>query len=241
MKSRIILFLLVLAGLQVYGQSGESRFKPGAKIGFNVSSFTRDVAIFDQPDEAYSSFKNSVRLSFMAGITLDMEMANSFTLGMELLYNSRGMSYSQKNDRVVIETEGGQTKNAYNNYEYQLDYLELPLTVNYNFKPESANKYVKGYLGIAPAVALRKKSVLTYPKSDPEHDKQKADLSDVRSFTKSIITGVKLGESYAENELYIDFRGSYMPDKVFTQRIDDSGKNLDTHMFTFTFSFGFKF
>lgn len=241
MKSSILVFLLLYIGLSAQGQSSLSKFKPGAKIGFNASYFTRDVDVFDEPDENFSSFKNSVRLSFMGGVTLDMEMTNKFTFGMELLYNSRGMGYSQKNNKVVIETTAGQTKDAYNNFEYQLDYLELPLTINYNFQPETSSKIVTGYLGFAPSLSIRKKSKLSYPKSDPDNDNQKTDLADVNSFMKSFLAGAKLGESYGDNELYMDLRAAYSPSKVFNRPINDFGKNLETHMFTFTLALGFKF
>jgi len=241
MKSKTLLFILIAIGLNAHSQFRDSRVKAGAKIGFNVSYFTRDVDLFDDPVEPYNFFKNSLRGSFTGGVTLDIEMVKSFTFGMELLYSSRGMGYSQKNDRVIIETKDGQTKSAYNRFQYQVDYLELPLTVNYNFKPISSKNMIIGYLGFAPALLIKNKTKLDYPKSDPDHEDQKADLGNVNSFMKSFLAGVKVGESYPDTELYVDFRGNYTLSKVFNRSTNDLGQNLDTRMFTFTFAFGVKF
>jgi len=241
MKSKILLFILLSVGLHAHSQFRDSRFKAGAKIGFNISYFTRNVDLFDHPVDPYSSFKNSSRGSFTGGVTLDIEMVKSFTFGMEVLYSSRGMGYSQKNDRVIIETEDGQTKSASNRFQYHVDYLELPLTVNYNFKPASSKNMIIGYVGIAPALLIKNKTKLDYPKSDPDHENQKADLNHVNSFMKSFLAGIKLGESYPDTELYVDFRGNYTLSKVFNRSTNEFGENLDTRMFTFTFAFGIKF
>jgi hypothetical protein len=241
MKSKILLFLLLLICCKAHGQFISSRFRPGAKIGYNVSLFTKDVGAFDNPAPPYSDFKNSVRSAFTGGVTLEIEMSQRFSFGIELLYNSRGMNYTQENERVIIETETGETKKAYNHFTYQFDYLELPLTVNYNFKPETSNKTIIAYAGIAPSLAVNKKTKLSYPKSDPDHRNQKEDLLYVNSFMKSILAGVQFGESYAERDLYIDLRGGYTLSRVFNRPLDDAAQNLDTRMLTFTVSFGIKF
>jgi hypothetical protein len=241
MKSKILLFLLLLICSEAHGQFSSSRFRPGAKIGYNVSLFTKDVGAFDNPAPPYSDFKNSVRSAFTGGVTLDIEMAQRFTFGIELLYNSRGMNYRQENERVIIESETGSTKRAYNYFTYQLDYLELPLTVKYNFKPETSSKSILAYAGIAPSVPVNKKTKLSYPKSDPDHHNQKDDLLYVNSFMKSFLAGVQFGESTAERDLYIDLRGGYTLSRVFNRPLNDVAQNLDTRMLTFTASFGIKF
>jgi len=241
MKPQLLFFILLSIGLNAHSQFNESRFRPGAKIGFNISRFTRDIDVFDRPVEPYSSFKNSLRGSFTGGVTLDFKMDKKFTFGMELLYNSRGMDYSQVNDRVIIETEDGTTKKAYNNYTYMVDYLELPLTINYNFKPETSKNSFISYAGIAPAMLVNKKTKLTYPKSDPDNENQKGDLLYVNSFVKSFLAGIQFGESYPDTYLYLDLRGNYTLSRIFNRPVNDVSKNLDTRMFTFTFSFGIKF
>lgn len=241
MKRYVLSGVLFMIMANACGQSTPSLLRPGGKIGFNISAFTKDVSVFDRPAEPYDSFRNSLRGSFTAGATLDMKMVKGFTFGIELLYATKGMSYTQKNDNVLIETEDGQTKNATNYYTFRLDYLELPLTINYDFKPETAKTMVTGYIGVAPALPVSTKTRLSYPKSDPDHENQKSELDHVNSFMKSFLAGVKIGESYPETDLYIDLRGGYTLSKVFNRRYDEEGKNLSTHMYTFTVAFGIRF
>lgn len=242
MKSIAVLLILLTIGLHSHAQNEESRLKFGAKAGFNLSFFNHDVGPFDQPDPDYSYFKRSARGAIAAGLTLDIEMAKGFSFGTELLFNSRGMSYREKNDGVIIEDEEGRQKNAYNYYNYNIDYLELPIIINYNFKPEKSKTMVIGYVGIAQAITLNHTIKLDYPKTDSGPKDQKAGLQDVHSLNKSIVAGVKLGEKEVTGiDMFIDFRGSYTLSKVFNKPVNDYGENLNTHMYTFTLAFGIKF
>jgi len=242
MKYILSSFLLLFLSSYVQGQEKDSRFKFGAKAGINLSFLTHDIGPFNQPDETYSSFKRNPRPSANIGVTLNVQMPKKFNFGVELLFNTQGATYVQENEKVQEEDDQGVERNAKNYYNYNIDYLELPLTVNYNFKSELSNTYIIGYAGIAPALAINHKTRLKYPKKDPDHHNQKADLPDIKSFNNNIITGVQLGEHYGSmRELYMDLRGTYMLSPVFSRSVNNQGESLYTHMYTFTLAFGIKF
>ena len=143
-----LLFLIAC----VHAQEKSPRFKFGAKAGINLSFLTHDIGPFSQPDETYSSFKRNPRPSANIGVTLNVQMPKKFNFGVELLFNTRGTTYIEENENVQEEDDEGVKRNARNYFNYNIDYLELPLTVNYNFKSELSNTYVTGYAGIAPAL-----------------------------------------------------------------------------------------
>ncbi len=240
MKSWMLPFLLLISYLHSTAQNGKDQFRFGIKAGFNVSSFTKDVGVFEQPDRAYRAFERSSRGSVTAGLTLDLKLSERFTFGTELLFNPRGMGYKSENRDV--EYEDGEEKKTYDYFTYKVDYLELPFTFNYNFNPETSKTSVSAYGGIAPAFNVYHKTKLKYHDTAAGQENQKSDLTNVRTSNYSLIAGVQL----AENETfggtsYVDLRGSYMRLPVFDQRLNDIGSNLNTHLYTFTLAFGLKF
>jgi len=242
MKYILPSFLLLFLTSCVQAQEKDSRFKFGAKAGINLSFFTNDVGPFKEPDEMYSSFERNPRPSANIGVTLNVQMPKKFNFGVELLYNTRGATYVQENEKVQEEDDEGVERNAKNYFNYNIDYLELPLTVNYNFKSELSKSFIMGYAGIDPSLAINHKTRLKYPKKDPDHENQKTNLPDVKKFTNNIIAGVQFGESYSTmNDLYIDLRGSYMLSPVFSRSVNNQGESLYTHMYTFTLAFGIRF
>lgn len=242
MKSISLFMLFLLAGICSSAQYRDNKIKVGVKAGFNMSLFTRNVALFDEPDPAYSNFRRSVRGSFTGGFTVDFKMAKGFSLGTELLFNSRGMSYQEENDRLIGQDEYGNDKTIYNYYNYNIDYLELPVILNYNFKPESSRSVLIAYVGLAQSVLVNHKTKLDYPRKDREHSDVKAELNDVHNFNKSVLAGLQIGSKELMGlEPYIDFRGNYTLSPVFNRPVNEEGQNLKTRMLTFTLAFGVKF
>jgi len=241
MKCAALFLLLVAMGAECLAQDGSQRIKFGIKAGFNLSYFTDDVAPFDQPDESLSAFKRGERPSFVPGLTMDVRLGRGFSFITELLYNTKGMEYDEQVPWIVIIDREGKENSAYNHFKYKINYLELPLLLNYNFSKRTAKTYWQVYTGIAPAVVISSKTKMDYYRESDIQQDTKSKLQDTRFFNHSFIAGIKSGDGLGTlYEGYIDLRVSYTLSPVFNRALNDTGGNLDTRMYTFTMSFGIK-
>lgn len=241
MKYTAFLLLLLSFGLESRAQDESPRINFGIKAGFSSSYFSDNVAPFDQPDEKFGAFRRSERAALFPGITMDVELTRGFSFITELLYSSRGMGYSEKIPRVIIKERDGSEKSAYNSFDYKINYLELPLILNYNFSKKTAKTYWQAYAGITPAVLIGSKTKLDYFRESDAQQNIKAKLHDVRPFNHSFIVGVKSGDGLGTvYEGYIDLRASYTLSPVFKRALNDTGGNLNTRMYTFSLSLGIK-
>jgi hypothetical protein len=241
MKKASLLFTFVFISLYSSAQYQQDKIKLGLKAGFNVSLFTRDIGQFVLREEPWQNFNRSVRGSFTGGLTMDINMARGFSIGTEVLFSSRGMAYQEENDRIIKTDEDGREVKVYNYYNYKVDYLELPVALKYNFKPEGSRTLLIAYAGIAQAVLISHKAKLSYPRKD-DRDNQQSDLENVHRFNKNLIAGMQIGEKEAFGmDAYFDLRGSYTLSQVFNKPEDSDGNNLHTRMWTIALTFGVKF
>jgi hypothetical protein len=241
MKYTALLLLLLFVGLQSRAQDESPRIIFGIKAGFGISYFSDDVVPFDQPNEKLGAFRRSERPALFPGITMDVELTSGFSFITELLYSPRGMEYSEKVPRVIIKERDGSEKSVYNNFDYNINYLELPLIINYNFSKKTAKTFWQAYAGIAPGVLISSKTKLDYYRETDTQQDTKSKLQDVRPFNHSFIAGIKSGDGLGTlYEGYIDLRASYTLSPVFKRALGDTGGNLNTRMYTFTLSLGIK-
>ncbi|WP_276089636.1 porin family protein [Pedobacter sp. JY14-1] len=244
MKKLLLLAVALSLGLAAPAQVTFQKYiRVGVKAGVNASVFTRDVAPFDPHIPGYyDTFENYVRLSGFGGITLDYDITPRLAVGAELLYTARGMSYREKNYDVVIYNENGEEQ-AYNYYNFRIDYMELPITLGYNVLPLRLNTSLKVYGGIAKGVAVHKTTKWIYPDVDgydaPKNEKRQ--LMDVRNFNTSIIAGLRVAGRKTGFNPYGDLRGSYMVNPVFSKEKASDRGNLDTRMFTLSLALGLQF
>lgn len=224
----------------------EKQIRLGVKIGANFSVFTRDVAPFwGTVAPKYQYFRPTGRSSGMGGITADFSVKRRFSLGAELLFNSRGMAYSEENNYVYETDNDGSETQAYNRYNFNVDYLEVPVTANLHFYPRG-NVKLSAYAGLAPSIAVHGKSKLRYAKGVDgdgyRANNESAKLDNVRYSNNSALIGFQVGGlegGRSKVQPFLDLRGSYMLRSVFSGT--GRGSLMDTRMFTGTFSFGVKF
>ncbi|TKC05023.1 outer membrane beta-barrel protein [Pedobacter frigoris] len=248
MKFKSILGILLLYGLYSHAQQPfEKKVKFGIKAGISGSLFTSTVDPFGPIQRnRFNEFRRFLRMSGFGGLTADATVSRRVTVGAEILYNSRGMAYREKNYDVVIIDEDGNEQQAYNDFNYNIDYIEFPLTVNYLFNELSSNVWFAGYAGIAPAVAVNYITKLRYEKSPDGGNRrnynEKTTLEHVNHFNNSLLAGVKVGENNTgRTSVFADFRTSYTLLPVFNRSSADNGNNLDTRMLTFSIGLGVKF
>ncbi|RZM29553.1 MAG: PorT family protein [Pedobacter sp.] len=249
MKLKLLL-LLVIYGLYSKGQEmahEEKKVRLGLKIGVNASLFTREVAPFDgERLRAYRNFVSYYRPSGMGGVTAQLMLTKNLSFGAEAIFNSRGMAFREPNQRVVIVDDEGNEEFAFNYFNYNIDYIEFPVMINYGFKPIDDRTMISGYVGVAPATVVNRKTKLRYEESmDGSRTKgryETATLSSVRPFNASLLGGIQIGEMNSKKaSLYGDLRLSHTLLTVFERDKTLEGDNLNTHMFTTTLAFGLKF
>jgi hypothetical protein len=248
MKFKSILGLLLLYGLYAHAQDPfEKRVKFGVKAGINGSLFTSTVDPFGPfQRNRLNDFSRFFRTSAFGGLTADGAVSRRLGIGAELLFNSRGMAYRERNYDVVILDEYGNEEQAYNDFNYNIDYVEVPITINYSFNAASSNVWIAGYAGMAPGFVVNSITKLRY--ETPEYGgrrrerNEKNPLNNVNNFNNSLLLGIKVGENKTRGTtLFGDFRASYAMRPVFSGSMADSGNNLDTRMLTFSVSLGLKF
>jgi outer membrane protein with beta-barrel domain len=245
MNKYLFIALAMALGLSARAQiSFQKVIKVGVKAGITGSVFTRDVEPFDPHISGYyDTFENFVRVAGYGGLTLDYDIGPRLSIGAEVLYSAKGMSYREDNDDVVIIGDDGEEQ-AYNYFNFNVDYIELPVTLNFNVLPLDSKTWLKVYGGIARAAAVHKKTKLKYPdvRGYDAPDDVKEELQHVRTFNTSVIGGLKVGGKKDKRIIpFGDLRGSYMLSPVFNRSKAANGGNLDTRMFSLSLGLGLQF
>ncbi|RZK82361.1 MAG: PorT family protein [Pedobacter sp.] len=244
MKTMLIMAAVVLASLCTQAQQKAIRL--GIKAGANFSLFTSKISPFTEPvDAKYEYFRRQARTSAMGGVTAEFMLTHGFSLGVEVLFSSRGMTHSEKNNYVVTYDNEGNRSVGRNRFIYGIDYVEVPVTINYDFEKNSDHTRFLGYVGLAPAMNTHAKTKLRYAENldadgyrTPDED---ARLSNVRLLNNNIVFGIQVGEKNATRASgFVDLRGTYTLRSVFNKSplIAD---NNNTRMLTGTLSVGLKF
>ncbi|MBW4891546.1 PorT family protein [Mucilaginibacter sp. HMF5004] len=217
------------------------------KGGVNLSSFTNDVAPFDPYSKLTSSsrfFENYTkyfRVSIIAGVTADYPISKSFSIATELLYNARGAAY-----RVGYGTfssgSSSSVEGEYNYYRYKIDYIALPLLVQYNLMgPKSRFSYLV-YGGIAPALAIKTGVTQLYHNKDGSVGSADYNLDNVRKLNLSPVAGLQFGGNRQKRmRPFCDLRFEYTALPVFDKESIFNGYNLSTRMWTGSISAGIRF
>lgn len=248
MKIQSILSALLLYGLCANAQDPyESKLRFGVKGGINGSLFTKTVDPFGPfQRNRFNEFNRFLRFSGFGGVTVDAKVSERLSVGAEVLFNSRGMAYREKNYDVVIIDSDGNEQQAYNDFNYNIDYVEFPVTLNYNFNDVGDKVWFAGYAGIAPAIKVNAMTKLMYEKSADgsgrRNNNEKTTLSNVNHFNNSLLAGIKVGEVKSKGTaVYGDFRMSYAMLPIFKKKTAENGNNLNTQMLTLSASLGIKF
>ena len=242
--------LLAVSGFCSQAQeipSEEKKVRLGLKIGVNASLFTQEVTPFDgERSREYRDFLSYYRPSGMGGVTAQMMLTKSLSFGAEAIFNSRGMAFREPNQRVVIVDDEGNEEFAYTYFNYNIDYIEFPVMISYGFKRLDQRTMLSGYIGVAPATVINRKTKLRYEETeDGTRSKgryETATLNSVRLFNTSLLGGIQIGDmNTKKTNLFGDLRFSHTLLPVFERDKTLEGDNLKTHMFTASIGFGIRF
>ena len=249
MKLKLTILLSAVT-LLVYAQEESVPVKPvmlGFKFAVNASVFTRAVTPFDgDRDRKYENYMTGYRSSGSGGITAQLALKKGFYLEAEALFSSRGMAYLESNQRVVIVDDEGNEDFAYNHYNYNIDYIEFPVMINYKFQHLGKGSYLSGYIGVAPGTVVNRKIKVRYEEA-PNGERSKgryeiSTLNSVNPFNASLIGGAQIdGKPMDKLILFGDLRFNYTLMPVFDRDTSPDGRNLKTHMLTAALGFGIRF
>ncbi|MBW4891543.1 PorT family protein [Mucilaginibacter sp. HMF5004] len=227
----------------------QPRVRIGLKAGLNLSGFTRDVGVFDQHSATYDNSpyvgaQNFIRLTCLFGITVDYPINNKLSFATELLYNGRGGAYQIENPNVYDTDEYGNAITAYDRYNFQIDYVEAPLLLQYKISVGQDNSTYFLYGGIAPAILVKSRTNYNYytgDAADASSTTKKGILYNVNGFNISPIAGLKIAWNHdAPRMPFLDIRMEYATLPVFN-RTESNGYNLRTGMWTLAIGGGLRF
>jgi hypothetical protein len=251
---RYLIVLLLFSGysLTVMAQDMEApRVRFGIKAGVNVSGFTRDVGVFDSnssryTNSPYNGAQNFARLTCLFGVTADYPINSKWSFVTELLYNGRGGAYQIENPNVYDTDQNGNSTTAYDRYNFQIDYIEAPLILQYRLSIGTDNEAYLLYGGIAPAMLVKSRTNYNYytgtgDAADASSATTKGVLYHVNTFNISPIAGLKIAFNHDEQRMpFVDFRLEYATLPVFN-RPESNGYNLRTGMWTLAIGAGLRF
>lgn len=99
----------------------------GVKAGFNATTISRN----DEKDNYYDN-DQKMKAGFNAGVFVNIPVAEKFSVQPELLFSQLG----SKSEARYRNSEGNQTVTVEANDKINLNYLALPVMVQYNILPQ---------------------------------------------------------------------------------------------------------
>lgn len=99
----------------------------GVKAGFNASTISRS----DYNDDYYGN-DQKMKAGFNAGVFVNIPVAEKFSIQPELLFNQLG----SKSETRYRDSQGNQMVTIEGNDKINLNYLALPVMVQYNILPQ---------------------------------------------------------------------------------------------------------
>ncbi|MEO6520215.1 MAG: porin family protein [Mucilaginibacter sp.] len=215
--------------------------------GFNISWFTNDVGVFNKSypgyaGSSYSQFDHYFRGSALVNVSLDYPVSPKFGVAAGLAYSGRGGGYKTEVKGITIRDNDNNDVSANNNYNLKIDYMELPLLLQYNLRNPSSDKAFILYGGIAPAVRVGSAARYVYYPEDvtvttvDETKVKQYGLNNANVFNLHPILGMQFGPNRDKNDFFIDLRFEYSLLPVF----NNSSPYYNTQMWTGSFGFGWR-
>ncbi len=112
---KLVLTLAVAASSLTFAQQF------GVKAGMNVSSLSEDATLSDQKS----------KIGFNAGVFMNAPISENFSIQPEVLYSQ----YGSKVDGTSTSNVGGVTTTTTSSYSRNLDYVAVPVMLQYKLVP----------------------------------------------------------------------------------------------------------
>jgi hypothetical protein len=184
MKKSTLALITLLIVLVVPGNLYAQDFRLGLKASPTITWLKPDT-------EQYSS--EGIRLGFTYGLLTEFLLAEhySFLTGAQINYIGGKLSYPD-----IRENTEGQNERTYN-----LQYLEIPLTLKMKTREIGYNTYF-ALFGFGPSVNLRARAsdTFAYGTEDVTRNEERIDIkSDIPFFRVSLIVGIGMEYSLGGN------------------------------------------
>ncbi|PVX47246.1 outer membrane protein with beta-barrel domain [Flavobacterium sp. 103] len=118
MKNTIIIVLIYSLPFTSYGQLNDD-IEIGFNFGLNTSAVTNSAEFGDSSDS-----NHGINL----GASIDYYFSRNFSLKAKLIYDQKGWE-----NKFIIDPNSGIVYNNNNTLDYNLNYLTIPIAVNWHF------------------------------------------------------------------------------------------------------------
>ena len=231
MKKIMMIAAMMVAVVSANAQNEVGQITLQPKVGLNIASATGDIKIDNV------NFDKKSKAGFVAGVEAEYGLAEKVGLVAGILYSQQGAKFSRG------YTVGGVSIGEYK-YTASLDYIKIPILVQYYVIPGLAIK-----AGIQPGFNVRKKTSSDSSLSSdimnslsPEDravaNKMIAEddedvIEECKENVKSFDFSIPVGLSYEYQNFVLDARYNFGLTKAF--------KNLDCKNSVFQITLGYKF
>lgn len=209
--SVIILVLLVTNSYMNNGTAQSASF--GSSFGMNFAKWRGDVDLFannlnfamEEIGIYGMNFEPITRKGIQFGLYYDGPLKNKIRLRVELNYSQKGTKF--KHDGVVTIYDGWDEYvfNVEQKIVEQMNYLELPILLRYNFLKN--NSGITPYILLGPTVGwLMTSKIKIVTDVDGDSDTETEKESGYKKFDVGIYAGA--GIAFTEN-LLLEFRYNY--------------------------------
>ncbi len=182
LSKSLSLVAMTLLLVSLLASPGFSGIKFGVKGGFSLADLTF------KPEITNSPFTN--KAGAVGGISLNVGLCSFFSLQPEVLYVQKGTKGSDTVEGVEITGK------------YEVDYIEVPLLLNFSFAKEGSSFVPSVYAG--PYAGLNARAKM---KMSSGGESYSADFKDyVKDTDFGLTFGIGLGKKIGSGKLVLDVR-----------------------------------
>jgi len=201
-KIFLAMALTALTVTNAFAQRSKGQVTIQPKIGFNIATMT-------------DSEGSDTRFGLNAGAELEFQTSAKVSLSAGMLYSQQGISGGEDGVMAMLK----------------MDYLAVPLLVNYYVTPKLALK-----IGLQPAFLMESKTKVSINGVSAEMDLKKAlDASGVSYKINNVVASIPIGISYEFDNIVLDARYNIGVSNAMSIETQDT-----RHMY-FQFNVGYRF
>ncbi len=178
--SSIVALALLLVGL--LASPGFSGIKLGVKGGFSLADLTFKPELTDSPLTS--------KAGAVGGISLNINIASFFSLQPEVLYVQKGTKGSDTVEGVEITGK------------YELDYVEVPLLLNFSFAKEGSSFVPSIFAG--PYAGFNARAKIKVTEAGESYSEDFKDS--VKDTDFGLTFGIGLGKKIGHGKIVLDVR-----------------------------------
>lgn len=133
-----------------------------ALIGLNTVSKAQSISLGIRGGGNYSTLLGidsaEIKKGITGGLTLNYQTTSKWSVSADILYTQRGTTF-QRNYKDSLNTQKEKFE-----YDYSLNYVEIPILFHYNFLSDSSKLKARAFFGPSLNVRMDGKNKIKYTK-----------------------------------------------------------------------------